>query len=239
MSQTARDDSMTQRSPVHSPAGQAQLIQLLARAGAKVDGDPLPCFGERLGRLFGLGDTMTLDAAIAFRSRQPGMDQAVVFDRLTQELATTRRALISKINGFSDEFESTQTESVEPWLNAWLLLQRKLAATSRQLRDKVRKAMQNHNQILARLAELDAVFDHTMAGYTSQCFAHIPKVLEQRFQTLQTPSEHTQEPGTQPGDWLHRYCEEAQTLLLAELDVRLEPVLGLLEACHNEVSNTP
>lgn len=239
MSQTVRDDSMPQRAPVHNPAAQAQLIQLLARAGAKVDDDPLPCFGERLGRLFGLGDTMTLDAAIAFRSRQAGMDQAVVFDRLTQELATTRRALISKTSAFGDELEPTDADSVEPWLNAWLLLQRKLAATSRQLRDKVRKAMKDHNQNLARLAELDAVFDHTMAGYTSQCFAHIPKVLEQRFQTFQTASEHTHEPGTLPGDWLHRYCEEAQTLLVAELDVRLEPVLGLLEACHNEVSTTP
>ncbi|KPQ27572.1 MAG: Protein of unknown function (DUF3348) [Marinobacter excellens HL-55] len=181
---------------------------------------------------------MTLDAATVFRSRQPGMDQGPVIDRLIQELATTRRALIRTILSYGDDIEANESAPFEPYLNAWLLLQRKLAASSRQQRDKVRKAMQAHDQNLARLAELDSVFDHTMAGYTSQCFSHTPKVLEQRFQALQTPPEHSMETGTPPGDWLHRYCEEAQNLLLAELDVRLEPALGLLEACHNKVNNT-
>ncbi|TVP52053.1 MAG: DUF3348 family protein [Halomonadaceae bacterium] len=218
---------------------QSRLVQLLASSGSSSATDGLPCFAERLGRLFGLRDTMRLDAATAFRSRHPGMNQGPVFDRLTQELATLRRGLIGKINRYGDDVEPTNTVALASYLNPWLVLQRKLAATSDQFRDKVRQTMKDHNQNLARLAELDAVFDHTMAGYTSQCFSHTPRVLEQRLQALQTASEQTQEPGTQPADWLHRYWEEAQNLLLAELDVRLEPVLGLLEACHNEVSKTP
>ncbi len=179
------------------------------------------------------------------------MNQGPAIERVTQELANTRRALIRKISSYGSEVEPTESVGFEPYLNAWLTLQRRVVAASRQLRDKTRKVMKDHNQNLARLAELDSAFDHAMAGYTSQCFSHIPKVLEQRFQALfpalfpalfqaqQTPSEASQETGSAPGDWLHRYCEEAQNLLLAELDVRLEPVLGLLEACHNEVTNSP
>ncbi len=230
---------MTQARPRQTGHPRSRLVQLATPVEGKVDNDSLPCLSERLGRLFGLGDTMNLDSALAFRGGQPGMVQGSVIEQLSRELATTRRALIQRVQRYGDEIEPEVPVAHEPYLNAWLTLQRKIAATTRQLRDKVRKTMKEQGQNLARLAELDSVFDHTMAGYTSQCFSQISKVLEQRFQALKTASEQSPESGTQAGDWLHRYCEEAQTLLLAELDVRLEPVLGLLEACHNEVSDSP
>ncbi|WP_323751486.1 DUF3348 family protein [Marinobacter sp.] len=230
---------MTQLAPVQSGSTHARLLQLLATGEPSSKPEKLPCFAERLSRLFGLGDTMSLDAATAFRRRQPGMNQGPVFEQLTKELINTRRALRRKISRYGEEVEPGDDLTSEPYLNAWLVHQRKVAASSRQLRDKVRKAMKEHDQDLARLAELDSVFDHTMASYTGQCFSHVSKVLEQRFQTLQTSSDSSHETGFTPDDWLHRYCEDAQNLLLAELDVRLEPVLGLLEACHNEVNDSP
>jgi hypothetical protein len=233
------------QSPLRQPGvARSRLLQLTASAaGIKTDDASLPCVAERLGRLFGLGDTMSLDSALAFRGGTPaGVTRAAV-EQLARELATTRRALVERIQRYGHETEADDPAAFEPYLNAWLTLQRKVAASSRQLRDKVRKAMKDQSPTLARLAELDAVFDHTMAGYTSQCFSRISTVLEQRFQTLKTPpeqlSEHALHTGNPPTDWRHRYCEEAQTLLLAELDVRLEPVLGLLEACHNEASDSP
>lgn len=206
-----------------------RLLQQLPRSA---DSTNLPCIAERLGRLFGLGDTMSLDAAIAWRSRHPGSPQAAVVERMTEELATSRRALVRRIEDWAGDVTFDDEPAFEPLQNAWLGVQRKVAATSRQLRDKVRKIMKDQSSALAHLAELDAVFDHAMASYTSQCFAKVPKELEQRFQTLQNADRPTPESD----NWLHRYCEEARNLLLAELDVRLEPVLGLLEACHNEVS---
>ncbi|MBE0485495.1 DUF3348 family protein [Marinobacter sp.] len=217
----------------------SKLLAQLAHLGAASSTDALPCIAERLSRLFGLGDTMTLDAATAYRAGQPGQLQSAVVDKLTDELATTRRALVRRVHIWAGELEFEGEPECEPVLNAWLALQRKIAANSRQLRDKVRRSMKDQSQTLARLAELDAVFDHTVAGYTSQCFSAVSLVLEQRFRALQTSNEQPQTSGQAPHDWFHRYCEEAQALLLAELDVRLEPVLGLLEACHNEVTNTP
>ena len=34
----------------------------------------------------------------------------------------------------------------------------------------------------------------------------------------------------QPGSWLEAFCRDAQTVLLAELDLRLKPVSGLIAA---------
>lgn len=230
---------MTQAPPRQTGHSRSRLLQLATAATGRVDDDSLPCVAERLGRLFGLGNTINLDAALAFRGSQTATAQSAVIEQLSKELGTTRRALIQRIHRYGDEIEPGDPAAFEPYLDAWLTLQRKVAATTRQLRDRVRKSMKGQSQSLARLAELDSVFDHTMAAYTSQCFSHTSRVLEQRFQDFRSSSEPLQKPGSRTGDWLHRYCAEAQTLLLAELDVRLEPVLGLLEACHNEVSDSP
>lgn len=225
--------------PVAQPSHAHRLLNLLADYGALKSPGELPCFGERLSRLFGLGDTMKLDAATAHRARQTGFPQPAAVDRLTAELANTRKALIRRIQSFTETLDTGTEPDPETALNAWLALQRKVASSSRQLRDKVRNAMKDQGHAMARLAQLDAVFDHTMAGYTSQCFAQIPRLLEQQFRSLQTPSDASPDTGTAPDNRLLCYCEKAQSLLLAELDVRLEPVLGLLEACHNEVNHSP
>src|SRR5690606_12011187 len=193
----------------------------------------------RLSRLFGLGDTMTLDAATAHRARQPGSVQGAMVDKLTDELATTRRALVRRIQGWADELEFDDEPALEPGLNAWLALQRKVAANSRQLRDKVRKSMKDQGQNLARLAEVDAVFGPTQASFTSHGFSSPSRVLEQRFLQLLTSAEHHQTPGQARDHWFHRYREVAAALFLAQLDVRLNQVRGLLEACHNVLNNTP
>ena len=224
--------------PLANTGLRARLLRQLDDSATTLNGTQLPCFAERLSRLFGLGDTMTLDAAIGYRAKQPGTPQGATVERLTEELATICRALVQRIRGFGSDLEFDGEPELEAALNAWLALQRKVAANSRQLRDKVRKSMKDQGPKLAHLAELDAVFDQTMAGYTAQCFSHIPKVLEQRFEHRSTTPGQSPTPAT-TADWFHRYCEEAQSLLLAELDVRLEPVLGLLEACHKEVNNTP
>jgi hypothetical protein len=43
----------------------------------------------------------------------------------------------------------------------------------------------------------------------------------------------------QPGGWLHRFDKELEAALLAELEVRLQPVTGLMEALRNEGEQSP
>ena len=39
----------------------------------------------------------------------------------------------------------------------------------------------------------------------------------------------------QPGGWLTRFAEELQSVLLVELDLRLQPTEGLIESLDKEV----
>ncbi|HSN78880.1 MAG TPA: DUF3348 family protein, partial [Rhodoferax sp.] len=64
-------------------------------------------------------------------------------------------------------------------------------------------------------------------------------LLEKRFHQLRNSHQQSlvdpQQAGhlaapLQPAGWLAGFGEEMQTVLLAELDVRLQPALGLIEA---------
>ncbi|MEC7815368.1 MAG: DUF3348 family protein [Pseudomonadota bacterium] len=213
------------------PSAHSLLNQLAAPDGNKPAG-ALPCLGERLGRLFGLADTMALDKAMSTRNNV-SPSPALPLESLINDLITARRALHQKIREYPQS-PVVEARDAEPDLNAdvllnrWLLLHRKVAATANQLRDRVRKALQSAGGDLARLAELDAVFDHTMAAYASQNFGQVTRVVEQQIAGLfnDTAPCHP--------DPLQSVCTQAQSLLMAELDVRLEPVLGLLEACQHK-----
>jgi hypothetical protein len=73
--------------------------------------------------------------------------------------------------------------------------------------------------------------------------ATLPKLLKKRFAHLRQQHQQTLADKQQadkpsqwmmPGAWLARFCNELQTVLLAELDLRLQPAVGLLEALQNE-----
>ena len=216
------------------PSAHSLLNQHAALDGTKPAGT-LPCLGERLGRLFGLADTMALDTALARRGDDSHC-AAVPIDTLINDLIVARRALHEKIRQYPDspagEASEPDTElNADVLINRWLLLHRKVAATANQLRDRVRKAMTAAGGDLAKLAALDAVFDHTMAAYASQSFGQVTRTVEQQIHRLFDPAgAETEYPATS----LHQVCSQAQSLLRAELDLRLEPVLGLLEACEQK-----
>ena len=68
------------------------LRRQLAGLGVRAAGAPLPCFGERLARLFDLSDTVALDAAnVASRDGHFGADGKAA-ERLRAELEKLRQS---------------------------------------------------------------------------------------------------------------------------------------------------
>ena len=73
-------------------------------------------------------------------------------------------------------------------------------------------------------------------------------VLERQFENrraahrqAQDATQPTDEPALwrQPGGWLHSFARDMEAALLAELEVRLQPVIGMMEALNNEVGKHP
>lgn len=122
-------------------------------------------------------------------------------------------------------------------------LQRQMAQRVGALRDQVRKAVSAVSPQLRQLALLDATFEELLAAREDALLPTTTHLLERRFQQLRAAHRqahettgHRDDPTLwrQPGGWLDTFASDWRQALLAELDLRLEPVLGLLEALRND-----
>ena len=87
--------------------------------------------------------------------------------------------------------------------------------------------------------------DEILGVRERESLARVPLLLEKRFEQLGTANPPMLDAAPQPDvsvlaaplprDWLAVFCVELQEALLAELDVRLLPVTGLIEALSSEV----
>jgi hypothetical protein len=117
---------------------------------------------------------------------------------------------------------------------------------------------------LQTLAALDAAFENILSERESMLLAKVAKLHEKRFvqalkqhlqkQTLASTSttttttpittdagENESAPATdlEKNAWLMPLRQALRTALLAELDTRLQPTLGLLEALHAHTPKAP
>ena len=100
------------------------------------------------------------------------------------------------------------------------------------LRRRLRSSLADRSAALAKLAELDIVMEQVVGAQERALLATVASRLEPRFDALRgAPADTT----VQPGPWLEQFRQEMRALLLAELDLRLQPVEGLLEACRQSL----
>lgn len=99
--------------------------------------------------------------------------------------------------------------------------QRRMEMGIDALRGHLRQTLAATSPRLAQLAALDATLDQMLGGREQRLLAGLPAFLKARF-------EHQRQ--THPGTWPPLFEQDLQQALLAELDLRLQPVLGLIEA---------
>jgi hypothetical protein len=99
--------------------------------------------------------------------------------------------------------------------------QRSMAARVATLRERLRPRLAEASGALARLAQLDALFERAAVAQERALLAGLPALLTRRADT-----HHAADPR----HWRLHYWADLQRALRAELDLRLQPVLGLMEA---------
>jgi hypothetical protein len=108
-----------------------------------------------------------------------------------------------------------------------------------QLRSHTRETVVRHAPALRQIAALDGALERSLGEKERQSLAAIPPLLEKRFEQLRQAASAAAAPADAPPrlePWLQTFCQEMQAVLLAELDIRLEPAAGLIEAFGNEVT---
>lgn len=117
-----------------------------------------------------------------------------------------------------------------PYRRAYVNHQRAMAAAIGPLRARVRAGLSSRSPALGQLAALDAVLDDALAARERHLLAKVPGLLEKHF------ARCCKAPPVPTAQGLAGFCQDMQGILLAELDIRLQPILGLLEAMGYEVT---
>jgi hypothetical protein len=238
----------------------SKLSRVLAGLGLVDAAAPGPASAERLGEWLSAADAMRLYAAhnAGAASAAPVAPAAAAAlategDRLRVALAQAIEKSCTPGAGgtriklpLPDPAAPREIAAdYEPYRRFQFAHQREMETAIAPLRARTRAALAQSAPALAKLAALDAVFGDILAGREARLLATVPALLEKRFTQLR--DEHRQalaaaaqadDPAVwlAPGGWLARFCTEMRAALLAELDLRLQPVTGLIEAFSNEVS---
>jgi len=246
------------RTNLHS----SRLTRILADLGAMDAIDPGPAFAEQLGQWVDFKSAIALSAvhnAGAAPSPEHGMDgRAAPVHALEQEFTRLRVSLeqlithsgAPKSGGARGEMpmpapgaSPEDARAYAPYRRYHQALQRDMETKVGTLRAKVRDAVAQASPKLRQLAALDAAFEGVLMERAAKLLATVPSLLEKRFNQLLKSHQQAaaeQQPSDsldlwmKPDGWLMRFRHELQSVLLAELDLRLQPALGLLEAFHNE-----
>jgi hypothetical protein len=120
--------------------------------------------------------------------------------------------------------------SYKPYRERHLELQRQMDMMIAPLREHVRQALARASTRLRQLAVLDATLEEVMARREQAVLPAAPALLEPRFRQLR----QSEDPA-----WRQVFEQHWRDTLLAEVDLRLQPVTGLVEALRNESNRQP
>lgn len=136
-----------------------------------------------------------------------------------------------------------------PFHRYYLAHQREMKAAIGNLRTNARRVLAATSGAGRQLAGLDAIFEKSLAAREQTLLANIPILLassfeqryaEHRAAMADDATENGNDPTTwtRPGSWLEGFCNDAKRVLLAELELRLKPVAGLIAALTNAPGHT-
>lgn len=223
-----------QRTTVRGPT----FIRLLARLAdveAPQSNPPLP---DRLSQWLDWAHAIALSTALdgkpsAIASTAPTFDSAV-----EDECARVRGSLVNAIAGdrdltlagrHGDEHASAAID-YKVFRQRYLTRQRAMQAATGNLRGRLRDMLAHISTDMARLAEVDAVMELALSPREHKLLAAVPGLLGDHFERLRQAGQADMDVAAAPGAWLDVFRKDMQSVLLAELDVRFQPVEGLLAA---------
>jgi hypothetical protein len=244
----------------------SKLIRCLADLTIVDAVEPGNAFAEKLGLWIHFTDAITLSAvhndSIASSSSDmepeaqfvPRVAVGVEFDRIQASLINSIMKSCSPNLGKTHielptpklELPMDLAAAYAPYRRFYDAHQRDMELRIQPLRVNVREALAKASPRLRKLAELDAALERILRDRESKLLSKVPVLLKKRFeqlfkahQQMLVDTQQTDNPAgwTQAGAWLARFCNDMQMLLLAEVELRLQPTVGLIEALDNKIRN--
>lgn len=194
---------------------------------------------ERLGQWLHVAEAIELHsargtmaaAAASARGRSSRVAATDLRAPLRQELERVRGVLIRSI---TTRDPSHRPDPSDPDTE-FALFQQRLNDQQRRMEMSVDALRQHVRQQLAgaspgcrQLAAMDALMDQLFAGREQRLLAGLPAFLKARFSALR--QEAAVAGASEQPYWLNAFADDFEQALLAELELRLLPVVGLIES---------
>lgn len=217
-------------SPRRTPLSGSGLIRLLATLSDTHVPAPKDSFSDGLCRWFDWTDAISLSSALDGPQDAPAEapSQRTAATAADRECRRVRDA-ITKL-----AVPDPTTDDFPPHRQRYLGWQQSMDAQITPLRRKLRASLSAASPALARLAAVDAVMEKVIGARERTLLSTVPAWLEQHFERVRSAA-----PEDQPELWRTPFCQDMREVLLAELDLRMQPVEGLLDALRGSPPDQP
>lgn len=228
----------SQRTVLQGPA----FIRLLARLIRAHLPPPEASLSDRLSQWLDWKHALALSTALdGGAAAQVGDDSSV--QGVSQVECTRIRAAqveaiaadaalhgVGKSRGRMPADQENESETIDyvVFRQRYLARQRSMQSVTGDLRGRLRDRLAAQSAQMARLAEVDAVMELALSPREQALLANVPVVLEAHFANLRQLA--VADASKTAGTWLDVFRKDMQSVLLAELDIRFQPVDGLLAA---------
>lgn len=198
-------------------------------------------FAERMSRLIGLSDSINIAQAHRNVSFEAGQSGGELQQMLKQDFDAVRQGIEEVIDrSFGDPEKAGRLKmpalkvedgapEYEPYQRFYMAQQREMDYRILPLWSNMREAVAGASPEMAQLAAIDTALGESLVPHAKELFGVVPRLLKKRFEQLHDASGEETVSGEVP-QWLKTFRTDMQELLFAELEVRLLPVIGLLEA---------
>lgn len=202
------------------------LVRWLARL-AEVDvPESRQVFADRLGQWLSWADAISLSSAL---SQHPGSGTGAVATAPDDEADRSRvRSALAQAVADDSAFKPAGMDVLAgfvPYRRAYHVRQQAMETAIVALRARLRSSLTARSPALARLAAVDAVMEQSLGARERSLLSSVPVLLERYFERLRRSNEDAECHA-----WHTQFAKDVQGVLLAELDLRLQPVEGLLDA---------
>jgi hypothetical protein len=213
------------------------LVRLLAHFADLDVHEPAQSLSDRLSQWLGWTDAIALSTALAADPPAVTGAQSAARD-VDEECARVRSSLAGAFAREEAALRRRHRVAVQPtpdqpadyadFRQRYVSLQQAMDTDIGALRTRLRSMLAARSSDMARLAVVDAVMDQALSTRERTLLANVPVLLGKHFERLK--KAHAADDASPRNAWLDAFRKDLQSVLLAELDVRFQPIEGLLAA---------
>ncbi|TKC79897.1 DUF3348 domain-containing protein [Trinickia terrae] len=234
------------------------LVRLLARLADADVPEPAQSLSDRLSQWLGWTDAIALSSAlngnppaVASRARADvGEAESLCLharSALTKSIVggnardAAKRSVLVRTSQDSAMDATVATVDYADFRQRYLSMQQAMEMEIGNLRGRLRGMLAAKSPAMAKLAVVDATMERALGPRERSLLASVPALLAAYFERLRETEQQTladaessgDTAAVKPGAWLNVFRKDMQSVLLAELEVRFQPVEGLLAALRS------